>query len=90
MHADFEFQNSRDVTKLFTIPISIASGHDVDSLGLFPSTVYAIWAVLGKVAGLSTSETSQITHFLVRLLLLEGCSLYGLVKGGLEVPFVLV
>jgi hypothetical protein len=51
--------------------------------------VYAIWAVLGKVAGLSTSETSQITHVPVRLLLLEGCSLYRLVEGGLEVPFVL-
>jgi hypothetical protein len=51
--------------------------------------VCVIWAVLGKVVGLSTSETSQITLVHVWLLLLEGCSLYRLVKGGLKVPFVL-
>jgi hypothetical protein len=39
------------------------------------------------VAGFSTSETIQIT--LVLLLVLEGCSLYRLVEGGLVVPFVL-
>jgi hypothetical protein len=49
-----------------------------------------VWAVLGKVVGLSTSETSQIIPVPIWLfLLLEGCSLYRLVKGGLEVPFVL-
>jgi hypothetical protein len=51
--------------------------------------VYAFWAVLGKVAGLSTSETSQITPVPVRLFLLENCSLYRIVERGLEVPFVL-
>jgi hypothetical protein len=51
--------------------------------------VCAFWAVLGKVAGLSTSEKSQITLVPVRLLLLEGCNLYRLVERGLEVPFVL-
>jgi hypothetical protein len=47
------------------------------------------WAVLGNVAGLSTSETRQITPVPVRLFLLEGCSLYRLVERGLEVSFVL-
>jgi hypothetical protein len=47
------------------------------------------WAVLGKVVGLSTSETSQITPIPIRLLLFEGCSLYRLVERGLEIPFVL-
>jgi hypothetical protein len=51
--------------------------------------VCAIWVVLGKVAMLSTSETSQITPVPVRHLLLEGCSLYRLVKGGLQISFVL-
>jgi hypothetical protein len=41
------------------------------------------------VAGLSTSEASQIIPVPVSLLLLEGCSLYRLVERGLEVPFVL-
>src|SRR3954469_15416024 len=41
------------------------------------------------MAGLSTSVTRQFTLVPVRLLLLEGCSLYRLVKGGFEVPFVL-
>jgi hypothetical protein len=69
--------------------ISIASSHDIDILGLFPSAVCAFWAVIGKVVGLSTSETSQITPVPVRLLLLEGYSLYRLVERGLEVPFIL-
>jgi hypothetical protein len=69
------------------IPISIASGDDVDSLGFFPSSVCVIWVVLGKVAELSTSETIQISHVL--LLPIEGCSLYRLVDRGLEAPFVL-
>jgi hypothetical protein len=51
--------------------------------------VCAFWAVLGKVVGLSTSETSQITPVPIRLLLLEGCSLHRLVERGLEVSFVL-
>jgi hypothetical protein len=39
------------------------------------------------MARLSTSEAIEIT--LVQLLLLEGCSLYRLVEGGLVIPFVL-
>jgi hypothetical protein len=79
----------RKNSKWITIPISIASSCDVDILGLFPSAICVFWAVLGKVAELSTSETSQITPIPVRLLLLEGCSLHMLVERGLEVPFVL-
>ena len=41
------------------------------------------------MAGLSTSVTRQFTLVHVRLLILEGCSIYRLVKGGFEVPFVL-
>jgi hypothetical protein len=48
--------------------------------------VCMLWVVLGKVVGLSTSETIHIT--VVLLLLLEYCSLYRLVEGGLEVSFV--
>jgi hypothetical protein len=48
--------------------------------------VCMLWAVLGKVARLSTNETIHITPI---ILLLEGCSLYRLVEGRLEVSSVL-